>query len=113
MTEQNSARLDYQGHELELPVETAVEGNDGLDIAPLLKTTGAVTYDFDDNGNHTATSNGNAFTYNGADQTTAITTSTGTITAASYHDVNNHWATVCYVVLFCSASGYRIATSPR
>ena len=45
MTEQNSARLDYQGHELELSVETAVEGNDGLDIAPLLKTTGAVTYD--------------------------------------------------------------------
>ncbi|GAA1813775.1 citrate synthase [Nesterenkonia flava] len=45
MTEQTSARLSYQGQDLELPVETAVEGNDGLNIGPLLKTTGAVTYD--------------------------------------------------------------------
>ncbi|WP_022872059.1 citrate synthase [Nesterenkonia alba] len=45
MTEQASATLSYQDHELELPVESAVEGNDGLSIAPLLKTTGAVTYD--------------------------------------------------------------------
>lgn len=45
MSEQTPAHLEYQGHELELPVEAAVEGNDGLSIAPLLKTTGAVTYD--------------------------------------------------------------------
>ena len=45
MTEQTPARLSYQGGDLELPVHSAVEGNDGLDIAPLLKTTGAVTYD--------------------------------------------------------------------
>ncbi|WP_146341106.1 citrate synthase [Nesterenkonia sp. NBAIMH1] len=45
MTEQAAAKLAYQDHELELPVESAVEGNDGLDIGPLLKTTGAVTYD--------------------------------------------------------------------
>ncbi|MGQ7786521.1 citrate synthase [Nesterenkonia sp. K-15-9-6] len=45
MTEQTAARLSFQDQELELPVENAVEGNDGLDIAPLLKTTGAVTYD--------------------------------------------------------------------
>ncbi|WP_150460701.1 citrate synthase [Nesterenkonia ebinurensis] len=46
MSEQTTpARLEYQGHDLELPVEDSVEGNDGLNIAPLLKTTGAVTYD--------------------------------------------------------------------
>ena len=45
MTEQTPARLSYQGKDLELPVETSVEGNDGLSIAPLLKETGAVTYD--------------------------------------------------------------------
>ena len=45
MTEQTAAKLNYQEHELELPVESAVEGNDGLTIGPLLKTTGAVTYD--------------------------------------------------------------------
>lgn len=45
MTEQTPARLSYQGGDLELPVQSSVEGNDGLDIAPLLKTTGAVTYD--------------------------------------------------------------------
>jgi len=45
MTEQTPARLSYQGGDLELPVHSAVEGNDGLDIAPLLKSTGAVTYD--------------------------------------------------------------------
>ena len=45
MTEQKAAHLDYQGQDLELPIERAVEGNDGLDIAPLRKTTGAVTYD--------------------------------------------------------------------
>lgn len=44
MTEQ-TARLEYQEHQLDLPVEKAVEGNDGLNVAPLLKTTGAVTYD--------------------------------------------------------------------
>ncbi|WP_120005698.1 citrate synthase [Nesterenkonia muleiensis] len=45
MSEQTPASLEYQGQELELPVESAVEGNDGLSIAPLLKSTGAVTYD--------------------------------------------------------------------
>ncbi|MGJ9374013.1 citrate synthase [Nesterenkonia sp. CF4.4] len=45
MTEQSSARLNYQGGDLELPVHSSVEGNVGLGIAPLLKTTGAVTYD--------------------------------------------------------------------
>ncbi len=45
MTEQTAAKLNYQEHELELPVESAVEGNCGLTIGPLLKTTGAVTYD--------------------------------------------------------------------
>lgn len=45
MTDQNSARLTLAGSELELPVVPAVEGNDGLDVAKLLKTTGAVTYD--------------------------------------------------------------------
>ncbi|RJN31857.1 citrate synthase [Nesterenkonia natronophila] len=45
MSEQTPAHLKYQGHELDLPVEPAVEGNDGLSIASLLKTTGAVTYD--------------------------------------------------------------------
>ncbi|WP_309082363.1 citrate synthase [Zhihengliuella sp.] len=45
MTEQNSARLAFDGAELELPVVPAVEGNAGFDIAPLLKTTGNVTYD--------------------------------------------------------------------
>jgi citrate synthase len=45
VSEQTPAHLKYQGHELDLPVEPAVEGNDGLSIASLLKTTGAVTYD--------------------------------------------------------------------
>ncbi|GAA1137033.1 citrate synthase [Nesterenkonia lutea] len=45
MTEQTPARLSYQGGDLELPVLSSVEGNDGLDIGPLRATTGAVTYD--------------------------------------------------------------------
>ncbi|GAB3658913.1 citrate synthase [Zhihengliuella somnathii] len=45
MTEQNSARLAFNGADLELPVVPAVEGNAGFDIAPLLKSTGNVTYD--------------------------------------------------------------------
>ncbi|GAA4828960.1 citrate synthase [Garicola koreensis] len=45
MTEQTPARLQYKEHDLELPTVSAVEGNDGLDIANLLNTTGAVTYD--------------------------------------------------------------------
>ncbi|GHD03839.1 citrate synthase [Zhihengliuella salsuginis] len=45
MTEQNSARLSFDGADLELPVVPAVEGNAGFDIAPMLKTTGNVTYD--------------------------------------------------------------------
>lgn len=45
MTEINSAQLQYGQTSLELPVVPAVEGNDGLNVAPLLKTTGAVTYD--------------------------------------------------------------------
>jgi len=39
------ASLDFAGSNLELPVVGAVEGNDGFAIAPLLKTTGNVTYD--------------------------------------------------------------------
>ncbi|MDO5493658.1 MAG: citrate synthase, partial [Nesterenkonia sp.] len=45
MTEQPSARLTLGDQELELPAEGAVEGNSGLNIAPLLKETGTVTYD--------------------------------------------------------------------
>ncbi|EWS80705.1 citrate synthase [Brachybacterium phenoliresistens] len=41
----DSARLSYSGHDLDLPVVPAVEGNSGIDIAPLRKTTGDVTYD--------------------------------------------------------------------
>ncbi|MBM6621454.1 citrate synthase [Micrococcaceae bacterium RIT802] len=45
MTDNNSARLAYAGNELELPVVSASEGNDGFDVASLLKGTGNVTYD--------------------------------------------------------------------
>ncbi|HXD28356.1 MAG TPA: citrate/2-methylcitrate synthase, partial [Arthrobacter sp.] len=45
MTDNNSARLAYADHELELPVVSASEGNDGFDVAQLLKGTGNVTYD--------------------------------------------------------------------
>ncbi|MCO1338729.1 citrate (Si)-synthase [Kocuria polaris] len=45
MTEQKSARLSFNGADLELPVVPAVEGNAGFDIAPMLKSTGNVTYD--------------------------------------------------------------------
>lgn len=41
----DSASLSYSGHDLDLPVVPAVEGNSGIDIAPLRKTTGDVTYD--------------------------------------------------------------------
>jgi citrate synthase len=44
MTEAN-ARLEFAGAGLDLPVVDAVEGNNGFGIAPLLKTTGNVTYD--------------------------------------------------------------------
>ncbi|GIJ44459.1 citrate synthase [Virgisporangium aliadipatigenens] len=37
--------LDYPGGTLKLPTHDAVEGPPGIDIAPLLKQTGAVTYD--------------------------------------------------------------------
>ncbi|GAB2533079.1 citrate synthase [Brachybacterium huguangmaarense] len=40
-----TASLHHDGHDLELKVIPAVEGNSGLDIAPLRKTTGDVTYD--------------------------------------------------------------------
>lgn len=40
-----SATLRHDGHDLELAVVPAVEGNSGLDIGPLRRTTGAVTYD--------------------------------------------------------------------
>ncbi|MDO5644289.1 MAG: citrate synthase [Dermabacter sp.] len=40
-----SAHLTYGDHALEFPVEQAVEGNPGINIAPLRKETGAVTYD--------------------------------------------------------------------
>ena len=37
--------LNHGKHSMELPVVPAVEGNNGLDISPLLKTTGDVTLD--------------------------------------------------------------------
>lgn len=40
-----SASLSHAGHDLDLKVVPAVEGNSGIDIAPLRKTTGDVTYD--------------------------------------------------------------------
>ncbi|MGP9694903.1 citrate synthase [Brachybacterium sp. AOP25-B2-12] len=40
-----STSLRHGGHELELGTVEAVEGNAGIDIAPLRKTTGDVTYD--------------------------------------------------------------------
>jgi len=40
-----SATLRHDGHDLELAVVPAVEGNSGLDIGPLRRTTGDVTYD--------------------------------------------------------------------
>ena len=45
MTENNSAQLSFGGNNIELPVVPAVEGNNGFNIAPLLKATGGVTYD--------------------------------------------------------------------
>lgn len=45
MTDNDSARLAYAGNELELPVVSASEGNNGFDVASLLKGTGNVTYD--------------------------------------------------------------------
>ena len=41
----DTANLSHQGSDLELPVVPAVEGNNGLDISSLLKTTGDVTLD--------------------------------------------------------------------
>ena len=45
MTENNSAQLQFGQTSLDLSVVSAAEGNNGLNVAPLLKTTGAVTYD--------------------------------------------------------------------
>ncbi|MEE1620404.1 citrate synthase [Zafaria sp. Z1313] len=45
MTDQNPARLAFDGSEIDLPVVPAVEGNNGFDVATLLKSTGNVTYD--------------------------------------------------------------------
>ena len=45
MTENESARLTVGDQTLDLGVERAVAGNDGISIAPLLKETGKVTYD--------------------------------------------------------------------
>ncbi|MFL4474711.1 citrate synthase [Paeniglutamicibacter sp. MACA_103] len=45
MTDNNSAQLSFGGNNIELPVVPAVEGNNGFNIAPLLKATGGVTYD--------------------------------------------------------------------
>ena len=41
----DTANLTHKGSDLELPVIPAVEGNNGLDISSLLKTTGDVTLD--------------------------------------------------------------------
>lgn len=45
MTENEFARLTVGDQSLDLGVERAVAGNDGITIAPLLKETGRVTYD--------------------------------------------------------------------
>ncbi|MFJ2620597.1 citrate synthase [Glutamicibacter sp. NPDC087344] len=45
MTDTSSAQLQFNGSNLELPVIPAAEGNNGFNVAPLLKTTGNVTYD--------------------------------------------------------------------
>ena len=45
MTDTTSAQLHFGESNLELPVIQAAEGNDGFGVAPLLKTTGNVTYD--------------------------------------------------------------------
>ncbi|MGO3148467.1 citrate synthase [Glutamicibacter ardleyensis] len=45
MTDIKSAQLQFGDSSLELPVIPAAEGNDGFNVAPLLKTTGNVTYD--------------------------------------------------------------------
>jgi len=45
MTDTTSAQLQFGETNLELPVIPAAEGNDGFAVAPLLKTTGNVTYD--------------------------------------------------------------------
>ena len=45
MSQSDTARLSYQGDELDLSVVDATEGNPGISIAPLRSTTGAVTYD--------------------------------------------------------------------
>ena len=45
MTENTSAQLSVDGKTVELGRENAVVGNDGLNIGPLLKDTGLVTYD--------------------------------------------------------------------
>ncbi|MFK5584555.1 citrate synthase [Serinicoccus sp. LYQ131] len=44
-TSRPAATLTHGEHELSLPVVPAVEGNDGLDVSALLKTTGDVTLD--------------------------------------------------------------------
>ncbi|QDO87885.1 citrate synthase [Ornithinimicrobium ciconiae] len=41
----DTANLTHKGSDLQLPVVPAVEGNNGLDISSLLKTTGDVTLD--------------------------------------------------------------------
>ena len=45
MTENTSGTLSVDGHDVELTRETSTVGNEGLNIGPLLKETGAVTYD--------------------------------------------------------------------
>ena len=45
MTENESVRLNVGEQSLDLGVERATTGNDGINIAPLLKQTGMVTYD--------------------------------------------------------------------
>src|SRR5690606_21722093 len=45
MTENTSAQLSVDGTTVELGREKATIGNDGLNIGPLLKSTGQVTYD--------------------------------------------------------------------
>ncbi len=45
MTQNESVRLTVGEQSLDLGVERATEGNNGINIAPLLKETGDVTYD--------------------------------------------------------------------
>ncbi len=60
-----SAQFTYNDETLDFPLEKAVEGNDGINIAPLRKETGAVTFD---PGFMNTASNKSAITYIDGDE---------------------------------------------